>query len=135
MDDRKRGSVNNELHSLLEEAATAIEADRRAYNAPRRLDLARRLRRRSIELDGTGAASSTLPAVAAELLRARSQHAPIVSAHEALAVIREEYLEVEREVFARTIDRAALRKELLQLAAMCVRTVEDLNLSEEEQSS
>ena len=69
-----------------------------------------------------------LAAVAAELARARSQHAPLHSAHEAYAVILEELDEVKAEVWSKVIDRAKLRKELIQLAAMAVRALEDLGL-------
>ena len=67
-------------------------------------------------------------AVAAELVRARSRHAPMHSAHEAYAVILEELDEVKAEVWSKTIDCTHLRKELIQLAAMAVRAVEDLGL-------
>jgi hypothetical protein len=63
------------------------------------------------------------------LNKARSKHpGEIVSPHEGIAVIREEYLEAEAEVFASRLDRAALYLELTQLAAMCVRVIEDLGL-------
>ncbi len=62
-----------------------------------------------------------------ELDRARSMHGKLHSKHEALAVIREEYLEVEKEAFWPT-DDDHLRMELLQLAAMCIRAIEDLEL-------
>lgn len=75
---------------------------------------------------------TTLGAVAHELERARKAHAPLHSGHEALAVIREEYLEVEKEVFRRERDHDALRKELIQLAAMAVRALEDLDLCPEQ---
>lgn len=70
----------------------------------------------------------SLAEIAHELERAQSQHGPIASGHEGIAVIREEYLEAEAEVFKRERDPQALRKELIQLAAMCVRMVEDLRL-------
>jgi hypothetical protein len=72
--------------------------------------------------------SDVLTAVAAELARARAKHEPIRVAHEALGVVREEYIEFEGEVFAQRLDRVALRKELLQLAAAAIRAVEDLEL-------
>jgi hypothetical protein len=74
---------------------------------------------------------NTLEAIRDELSCARRYHRNIQTVHEAIAVIREEYLEAEREVFAKRCDRPALRKELVQLAAMCVRTIEDLGLEGE----
>ena len=65
-----------------------------------------------------------------ELARARSLFKPIYSPHEAVGVIREEYLEWEAEVFkfnlARGRDtRPEMRKELIQLATMALRTILD----------
>lgn len=73
----------------------------------------------------------TLLMVGEELARARTKFGHIRCAHEAIAVIREEYLEAEREVFTKCLDRAGLRTELVQLAAMCVRSIEDLGLGDE----
>ena len=65
--------------------------------------------------------------VAWELSRARNKHPrPFLSAHEGIAIIREEYLEVEAEVFHG--DKTQVREELVQLAAMCQRMAEDLSL-------
>jgi len=63
-----------------------------------------------------------------EIASARREFAPIHSVHEGLAVIREEYLELEREVFRRDIARDAIYAELVQMAAMCRRCAEDLGL-------
>lgn len=68
--------------------------------------------------------------VVTELARARSLFKPIYSPHEALGVIREEYIEFETEVFAFNLakgrdTRPAMRKELIQLATMALRTVLD----------
>jgi hypothetical protein len=48
--------------------------------------------------------------------------------HEGIAVIREEYLELEREVFKKQTeyDCAALRKEAVHVAAMAMRFILDL---------
>ena len=69
-------------------------------------------------------------AIARELARATARHAPLNSAHEAYAVLLEELDEFKAEVWKRRLDRssAAMRAELIQLAAMCVRTIEDLEL-------
>lgn len=65
-----------------------------------------------------------LAAVNSELARAMRRFAPFASAHEALAVIREEYLEFEREVFHGT--GADALTEAMQLAAMAVRYIVDI---------
>lgn len=71
-----------------------------------------------------------LAQVAAELERARSQHAPLNSGHEAYAVILEELDEFKAEVWKKRRERnpAAMRTELIQLAAMAIRAIEDLEL-------
>jgi hypothetical protein len=66
-----------------------------------------------------------------ELLCARAVHkARLNSAHEALAVIREEYTEFEAQVFLKPVMRSqsGMLHELVQIAAMCQRTAEDLGL-------
>ena len=65
-----------------------------------------------------------------ELARARSLFKPIHSPHEGLGVVREEYIEFEKEVFAFNLakgrdTRPAMRKELIQLATMALRTILD----------
>lgn len=72
--------------------------------------------------------SEALRAVEIELGRARAKHGPILSFHEAIGVIREEYLEAEREAFQQRVDKPALGDELLHLATMCIRAIEDLDL-------
>lgn len=73
-----------------------------------------------------------LAAIGNEVGRAESMHAPLHSAHEAYAVILEELDEVKAEVWKKHLDRAALRKELIQCAAMCVRTILNLELGQHE---
>ena len=68
--------------------------------------------------------------VAVELERAQYLFKPIHSPHEALGIIREEYLEWEAEVYKFNLakgrdTRPAMRKELIQLATMALRTVLD----------
>lgn len=63
--------------------------------------------------------------VAEELERARKMHGDIHSIHEGIAVVREEYLEVEREVFRNPPPLPAIYLELVHLAAMCQRMAED----------
>lgn len=61
--------------------------------------------------------------------RAAAKHAPMHSHHEAYGVITEEYREYEAEVFkggSVPRDPAALRAELVQTAAMCLRALHDL---------
>lgn len=63
-----------------------------------------------------------------ELTRAQAAFPAMHSAHEAASVIREEYDEFWDEVRLKTGTRAGMRKELIQLAAMAVRAIEDLEL-------
>jgi NTP pyrophosphatase (non-canonical NTP hydrolase) len=58
-----------------------------------------------------------------ELDRAANEcgHGPFVSLHQGIAVIREEYLELEREVFKKERDWQALRNELTHLGAMVIK--------------
>lgn len=74
--------------------------------------------------------SPFLTQVAGELARARAAHAPLNSAHEAYAVLLEELDEFWDEVRKRqaTRDRAHMRAELVQIAAMAARAAEDLGL-------
>jgi hypothetical protein len=73
--------------------------------------------------------SITTNLIEAELKRARLYHKTgIRSTSEAVGVVREEYLEFEAEAFLKITNRTALKKELVQLAAMCVRAIEDLGL-------
>lgn len=65
-----------------------------------------------------------------EVARARSMFPAIYSPHEGLAIIREEYLEFEAEVwkynpFKNRDTRPQMRTELIQLAAMALRTILD----------
>lgn len=66
--------------------------------------------------------------IAEEVERARKLWPPMHSLHEAYAVILEEFKEVEAETFKRqnTRDAAAVRKELIHTAAMCMRAILDL---------
>lgn len=63
-----------------------------------------------------------------ELYRARGLHGPILSLHDGLGKIREEYCEFEDEVFVKNPIGPNIIKELTHLAAMCQRLVEDLGL-------
>ncbi len=67
-------------------------------------------------------------AVKYELQTAREKHANINNAHEASAVIREEFEEFWDEVKKREHDLGAMLNELIQIAAMCQRTAEDIGL-------
>ncbi len=66
--------------------------------------------------------------VKAEAIRAQQKHKPMNSHHEAYAVIKEEFDEYWAEVMKRPSkrDTAALRMELIQTAAMCLRTLAEL---------
>ena len=67
-----------------------------------------------------------LDEVQAELDRANSIHpATFNSSNEAAGVIREEYMELEAELFHG--DPARAREEAIQLAAMCVKAIQYLD--------
>lgn len=63
---------------------------------------------------------------ARELERARALHGPMVSAHEGYAVLLEELDELWAEVKKREPDKARLRAEAIQVAAMALRFVMDV---------
>ena len=71
-----------------------------------------------------------LGCVAAEVKRAQSKHPALHSLHEAYAVILEEMDELKAEIWKQREARSlqVLVVELIQIAAMCARTVEDLGL-------
>lgn len=61
-----------------------------------------------------------------ELERAQSRFGPYHSPHEAIAVIREEYLELEREVFGNMGLSPNAQVEAVQIAAVAARYLVDL---------
>lgn len=64
-----------------------------------------------------------------ELDRARSKHkGGIVNVHQAVGVILEEYREFEQEAFKQFVDPIKLYTELLHLATVSCRAIEDLGL-------
>lgn len=63
-----------------------------------------------------------------QLIKARNKHANMRCQHEAYAVILEELDEFWEEVKAQQFDKAKALKELTQVAAMCQRAAEDLDL-------
>lgn len=72
-----------------------------------------------------------------EVLRATQLHGPLQSLHEAYGVIKEEFDEFWEQVKVnpkKLCDEAQqlrienLREELIQIAAMCVRTIMDMEL-------
>lgn len=71
-----------------------------------------------------------LQAIRDEVERAETLHAPIHSLHEGYAVILEELDEVKAEVWKKSSQRDMenIKKELVQCAAMCVRTLVNLEL-------
>lgn len=82
------------------------------------------------ELDNFALAGDLALEVATEVARARSMFPAIYSPHEGLAIIREEYLEFEEEVwkynpYKNRDTRPQMRTELIQLAAMALRTILD----------
>ena len=71
--------------------------------------------------------------VALEAKRASDIYEPMNGPHEAYAIIKEEFEEFWDEVKAYSIPkgrdtRANMRLELIQTAAMCIRTIKDLGL-------
>lgn len=72
--------------------------------------------------------NTTLDEVEQELDGAKRKFPPINSGHEAYAVIAEELQEFWDEVRLKTGMRSGMRKELIQIAAMAVRAIEDLSL-------
>lgn len=73
--------------------------------------------------------SNFLRAAGEELRRARTKRPkPLNSAHEGYAVILEEVRELEAEVFKQQRTNLCVLEELVQVAAMCARMAEDLNL-------
>ena len=60
-----------------------------------------------------------------ELHKANNKFGPMASAHEGIAVIREEYLELEHEVFHGNPER--MIDEAIQLAAMAMRFLVDIS--------
>lgn len=61
-----------------------------------------------------------------EQARAEKIHPSITTHHEAIALIREEYLELEAEVFRRKIDRHEALRECTQLGYLCKKYAESL---------
>jgi hypothetical protein len=72
----------------------------------------------------------SLQCIGEELEIAMEKHKPLNSAHEAYAVILEELDEFWEEVRKKREERSreAMRTELIQTAAMCVRAIHDLDL-------
>jgi uncharacterized protein CbrC (UPF0167 family) len=64
--------------------------------------------------------------IEAELVKARAKHAAMNSAHEGYAVILEELDELWDEIKAQVQDKAKMRKEAIQVAAMAARFIQDV---------
>lgn len=66
--------------------------------------------------------------ILAELERAESKHKPMATPHHGLSVIRAEYLELEREVYAEKSDTLNERmvEECIHVGAMAIRFLKDL---------
>jgi len=96
----------------------------------RRVEQVARMRQAQQAADPENGQSVFSSLVDAEVSEARREHEPLHSAHEALAVIQEELVEFQAEVFRKRQERneAELLKELIQTAAMCRRAAEDLGL-------
>lgn len=63
-----------------------------------------------------------------ELDDANTKFQPFKSTHEAYAVIKEEFEEYWEEVKKKNPDLKNMKKELIQVCAMCVKTIQNFNL-------
>lgn len=86
--------------------------------------------------------SSVYYEIAAELAKAEANNAPMNSAHEGLAVIHEEYTELQNWVYMKRAKRdiGAMKAEAIQIAAMAIRFIKDVckdpeNINEEYRNS
>ena len=66
---------------------------------------------------------TTLSDIQAELDFAKT-HGDFRSYHEGIAIIREEYLELEKEIFKRKPDKIRVKEEALQVIATCLKLME-----------
>ncbi len=74
--------------------------------------------------------SQFMQAVMAEVVRARAKHGDMHSLHEGYAVLLEETDELWDAIKKQTPDRANIREELVQVAAMAWRMAVDCGLEE-----
>ncbi len=74
---------------------------------------------------GVGVNILLLDQVDDELCQAERKHGPIHSLHEGLAVIDEELHEFRMEVYKDQPNYEHARRELIQVAAMALRTIKD----------
>lgn len=65
-----------------------------------------------------------LTAIKDEYERANRKFPPFHSPHEGLAVIEEEFEELRQEVFKRSHEPSLMRKEAIQVAAMCCKLLD-----------
>lgn len=75
-----------------------------------------------------------IDAIKKEYVSAAQEFGDFASTHEGIAVIREEYLELEAEVFEKQskYDFKKIQKEAIQLAAMALRFIVDTIPAEKE---
>jgi NTP pyrophosphatase (non-canonical NTP hydrolase) len=78
-----------------------------------------------------GEVENILAEIVEELARANKLHKDFNSLHEAYAVILEELDEVWDFVKMRYPNTSALKKELVQVAAMCIKAILNLELDKE----
>lgn len=130
--DESRGST---LEPVVVELVDAIAADTTAVELRQEVahleaELAARrlgdLRRAERDLDLNLSQIEAVADATDELLAACSRFAPYASAHEGLAVVREEYLELEQEVFHGDARGPAGRTEAIQLAAVSLRYASEI---------
>ena len=82
-------------------------------------------KKRPFEKNINAVLPAAIRAVEREIDRSQDTHGQFQSPHEAIAVIREEYLELEREIFHGSKNKAII--EAVQLAAMAVRFACEFN--------
>jgi hypothetical protein len=70
--------------------------------------------------------------IKAELMHAQGKYAPFHSPHEGIAIIRAEYLELEREILIKPAkyNYANMHKEAIHIAAMAIRFALDIAFKE-----
>lgn len=85
-----------------------------------------------IDLEAGRRDTQTLHHIHNELIGARKSYSDFHSAHEGLAVIHEEFIELRTEVYRQLADRDRhkMRNEAIQIAAMAIRFITDLRLED-----
>lgn len=123
-----RDKIGGELMYYLRELGDAVAVRNQVIGTLQGSGLIQIADERQPDLFRDSSVASALLNVESELLAAVGRHAPMNSAHEAYAVIREELDEAWEEIKKREPDKAKLKKEFRQVAAMAIRAIIDLKL-------